>query len=101
MKRRYLFAVGVAVVLCILSGRAHGQARCTGGPSDSARAANIVLDTLRRLDTFPSRVFRFSRDSSGFRIVTEPADGRTADGMAIVRLDGRCKVTSIVQTDSA
>src|SRR5216684_2522890 len=99
---RGLLAAGLPVAVAIACGHAQGQARCDGGGSDSARAARVALDTLARIQPFPSQVYRFSRDSSGFRIVTLPApDHLMTDGMAIIRLNAQCQVTSLVQTDSA
>jgi hypothetical protein len=71
-------------------------------PCDSARAARIVIDSLTRIDPFRSTVFRFGRDSLGVRIVTIPASPSTVrDGMAVVRVNRRCRITSLVQRDSA
>jgi len=83
--------------------RADGQtARET--PCDSSRAARVALDSLSRLDSFPSAVFRFERDSAGTRIVTGPdrrAGATVVDGMAVVRVTPTCRIASLVQTDSA
>jgi len=71
-------------------------------PCDSARAATIVIDSLTRIDPFRSTVFRFERDSLGVRIVTIPDSPSTVrDGMAVVRVNRRCRITSLVQRDSA
>jgi hypothetical protein len=47
-------------------------------------------------------VHRVERDSVGgaIRIVTWPATTGVLDGMAIVRVDRGCRITSLVQTDS-
>lgn len=71
---------------------------------DSSRAARVALDSLGRLDSFPSAVLRFERDGAGTRIVTwpDPRPGaRVVDGMAIVRVSPSCRIISLVQTDSA
>lgn len=95
-------ALAMSVASCdgTSPGAARPMARET--PCDSARAARVALDSLARLDSFPSAVFRFERDSAGIRIVTWP--GRQAgvrDGMAVVRVTPRCRIASLVQTDSA
>jgi len=103
-------AAGVCLVLALIACSGirgsrvadSGGGACTGGPEDSSKAAHVVLDTLQKLDGFPSAIYRFAKDSSGFRLVTSPAPGQVIiDGMAIVRLDPRCQIVSIVQTDSA
>ena len=69
---------------------------------DSARAANVAIDSLSRLDPFKSEVYRYEPESAGVRIVTWPArDQEVIDGMAIIRLDQACRILSLVQTDSA
>jgi len=74
---------------------------CGTQPGDSARVVQRVLDSLARGAPFRSKVYRYQLDSLGIRIVTMPADARFVDGMAIVRIDPRCRIVSIVQTDSA
>ena len=75
---------------------------CRGGADDSALAAFAALDTTNRSDPFSSVILRYSRDSTGFRIVTMPAPGsHVVDGMAIIRLSPACRVISVVKTDSA
>ena len=99
--------LGAALIVAAACTKADNHARqmegrCGAGSSDSARAANLALDTVRKLSPFSSQVFRFSRDSAGFRIVTIPAPGQhVTDGMAIVRLTLECRIASLVQTDSA
>jgi hypothetical protein len=68
---------------------------------DSARAAAVALDSVRRLDPFPSKIARMAVDSLGFRAVTEPANSNVLDGYAIVRIDFGCRIISLAQTDSA
>jgi hypothetical protein len=46
--------------------------RTTAVACDSARAARIVLDSLARLDPFPSAVYGLTRDTLGMRFVTKP-----------------------------
>jgi len=73
-------------------------------PCDSSQAARLALDSLARLDSFPSAVVRFERDSTGVRIVTGPdrqAGATVVDGMAVVRVTPTCRIASLVQTDSA
>ena len=77
-------------------------ARCNGGPGDSALAVSVALDTVAKLMRFPSQVAHFGHDSTGFRIVTMPAQGPAVlDGMATVRLALSCQVQSVVESDSA
>lgn len=105
-----------ALVLLLLSGvgacadrpRDRGgvpvRVRCAGGVADSADAVALALDTLARLDRYRSAVVRFARDSAGYRLVTVPAPEPTMivfDGMAIVHVSRECRVTRVVQTDSA
>jgi hypothetical protein len=68
---------------------------------DSASAASVVIDSLGRIDPFRSKVLRFERDSAGLRIVTIPDTPTIVDGMAVARVGARCRITSLVQTDSA
>ena len=69
---------------------------------DSARAATIVLDSVKRLTAFPSIVYRFEQDSGGTRIVTYPAPGQLIlDGAGVARIDAACRITSLAFTDSA
>ena|SRR2546425_236802 len=69
---------------------------------DSTSAVSVAFDSLAKVDPFRSKVFRFERDSQGVRIVTIPdTASRMLDGMAIIRIGERCRVTSLVQTDSA
>jgi hypothetical protein len=71
-------------------------------PCDSARAARLALDTLARLDKFPSAVYRYEPQADGVRIVTWPAESlHILDGMAIVRVSRTCRILTLVQTDSA
>jgi len=88
------------------AGRAgHGDGdtlRATASSCDSAHAARAALDSLARLDPFRSEVYRYEADSAGVRIATWPAPGAAVtDGMAVVRVDRACRITSLVQTDSA
>ena len=100
-------AVGGAVALALAAACAcaNNQGRlpaCRGGADDSTLAAFVALDTLNRSDPFTSVILRYSRDSTGFRIVTMPAPGsRVIDGMAIIRLTPACRIISVVKTDSA
>ena len=76
-----------------------GRAAC-----DSISAVRVALDSLAHLDPFRSAVLRFARDSQGIRIVTMPdqqSSGLVVDGMAVVHVNDRCLITSLVQTDSA
>jgi len=69
---------------------------------DSVRAARVALDSLARLDRFKSAIYRYEPDSAGVRIVTWPAPNQPIlDGMAVIRLDRTCRITNLVQTDSA
>jgi len=96
-------AVGLAIAAACARADNHGRlAACKGGADDSALAAFVALDTLNRSDPFNSVILRYSRDSTGFRIVTMPAPGRhILDGMAIIRLTPECRIISVVKTDSA
>jgi hypothetical protein len=67
-----------------------------------------VLDSLARLDPFPSAVYRLTQDMLGMRFVTWPdhawaeaAQIQILDGMAIVHVNATCRIVSLVQTDSA
>jgi hypothetical protein len=69
---------------------------------DSANAARVAIDSLSRVERFRSRVFRFQADSQGMRIVTIPDTTSTVtDGMAVIHVNRRCRITSLVQADSA
>ena len=71
-------------------------------PCDSAQAARVALDSLEPLDAFTSAIARYELGSAGIRIVTRPAPGQAIlDGAAIIHLDPACRITSLVQTDSA
>jgi len=107
MRRVPLFSL---VLLLLVAGafwiRAGRRPRPTGSwavpTCDSASAARVAIDSLSSIDPFRSRVFRFGADSQGMRIVTIPDTmSRMRDGMAVVRVDDRCRITSLVQTDSA
>ena len=75
---------------------------CGRGPGDSLAAAKVALDTVNAGSRFKSVVLRYTRDSTGFRIVTMPAPtSRVTDGMAIVRLGPACQILSVTLTDSA
>ena len=79
-------------------GLEHGQV------CDSARATRVALDSLARLNPFRSAILRFDRDTAGDRVVTspvQPLEGRIVDGMAVVRVGRDCRITNVVQTDSA
>ena len=73
-------------------------------PCDSARAARVALDSVKKVYDLPSAIYRFDWNYSGdgIRIVTaiRPTRG-VRDGMAIVRLDERCRIRSLIQRDSA
>ena len=87
----------------IRAGRA--RAPSTRGPApscDSTSAARVAIDSLGQLDRFRSKVLRFERDADSVRIVTMPGGQiPVLDGMAVVRINARCRITSLVQTDSA
>ena len=69
---------------------------------DSASAAKVAIDSLAKIDPFPSAVLRFAPGSVGVRIVTMPdAQAHVVDGMAVIHVNRRCRITSLVQTDSA
>ena len=71
---------------------------------DSTRAVNIAIDSLITVDHFKSKVYRFEHDSAGTQVVTIPNMPNTSsivDGMAVIRIDGSCRITSLVRTDSA
>jgi len=72
-------------------------------PCDSARAAQVALDSVNKVYDFPSAIDRFEWNHSGdeIRIVTAPHAPGVRDGMTIVRLDERCRIRSLVQRDSA
>jgi hypothetical protein len=71
-------------------------------PCDSARAAQVALDSVNKLNDFRSAIYRFERNSrDGIRVVTGPYENVVRDGMAIVRLDARCRIRGLVQRDSA
>ena len=87
---------------CTASYKAPARKGSLATGCDSARAATIVLDSLRLLMPFPSIVYRFERDSTGTRIVTYPAPGQLIlDGAGVARIDAACRITSLVLTDSA
>ena len=87
---------------CKASERAVAQRGSMATGCDSARAATIVLDSVKRLTAFPSIVYRFGQDSGGTRIVTYPAPGQVIlDGAGVARLDAACRITSLTFTDSA
>jgi hypothetical protein len=101
----YVFPLAIQLALgaCSSAGSARGQAAllCSGLSTDSARAAQVSLDTVNRVSNFPSVVLRYSRDSAGFRIVTMPDSGRhVLDGMAVVQLTPQCAVVSLILTQS-
>ena len=107
MRRIPLFSL---VLLLLLAGafwiRTGRRPRPSGNwavpTCDSTNAARVAIDSLSRIDPFRSRVFRFESDSQGMRIVTIPDTmSRMPDGMAVIHVDGRCRITSLVQTDSA
>jgi hypothetical protein len=102
--RRAATALAIAASACDTPSPRSGQPLARETPCDSSRAARVALDSLARLDPFPSAVLRFARDSAGTRIVTWPdrrAGATVVDGMAIVRVTPSCRIASIVQTDSA
>jgi hypothetical protein len=87
---------------CTASEKAASQQGSVATGCDSARAATIVLDSVKRVTAFPSIVYRFEPDSGGTRIVTYPAPGqRILDGAGVARLDAACRITSLAFTDSA
>jgi hypothetical protein len=91
-----------AVVISGACAKQDPQRQCGGLVNDSTAAAELVLDSLSKLLPFPSAVYRYSRDATGFRIVTVPAPGtHVTDGRAIVQLTGQCRISSLVLTDSA
>jgi hypothetical protein len=107
MRRVPLFTL---VLLLLFAGgfwiRAGRGARASGNwalpTCDSASAAKVAIDSLTKIDPFRSRVLRFERDSLGVRIVTMPDSGsRVLDGMAVIHVNRGCRITSLVQTDSA
>jgi hypothetical protein len=107
---RILRIVSVALVAgaaCSPSERRDSGAERAGGlvqamPCDSARATRVVIDSLDRAFPFRSAIFRYGADSAGIRVVTIPAPGaKVLDGMAIVRLDGACRITRVEPRDSA
>lgn len=93
-------ALGLVLVGCTQPGA--DAVTCGGNGQDSTRAVRIALDTLGKVERFQSVVLRYSRDSTGVRVVTMPApSAKVLDGMGIVRVGPSCKVLSVVQTDSA
>jgi hypothetical protein len=69
---------------------------------DSVRAVNLVIDSVATGYSFPSQVLRFARERHRVRIVTMPASqSRVTDGMTVAYVDDQCRITSLVQTDSA
>lgn len=79
-----------------------GANLCGTGRADSASAAIAALDTANKALGFGSQVYRFARDTLGYTIVTIPIPTTHArDPMAVIKLDKRCRVTSLVLTDSA
>lgn len=94
--------IGVAVAACSASDKPASRRNSGGAGCDSAKAAQVALDSLRRLHSFASVLDRFERDSDAVRIVTYPAPGQPIlDGAAIIRINPACRITSFVQTDSA
>jgi hypothetical protein len=87
----------------IRAGRARTPSVTSAAPScDSTTAARIAIDSLAQIDPFRSKVLRFARNSGSVRIVTMP-DGQVPvlDGMAVVWINARCRIISLMQTDSA
>jgi hypothetical protein len=79
-----------------------GANLCTTGRLDSADAVVAALDTVNKVLGFASQVYRFGRDTMGYTIVTIPIPTTHArDPMAVIKLDKKCRVTSLVLTDSA
>ena len=85
------------------AGRGHAPIDQSPAPGcDSASAAKVVIDSLSNVDPFRSQILRFAREAHRVRIVTMPdSSSRITDGMAIIYVDDRCHITSLVQTDSA
>ena len=68
---------------------------------DSARAVNMAIDSLSEIDHFKSKVYRFENDSIGTQVVMVPNTSLIVDGMAVIRIDRGCRITSLVRRDSA
>ena len=105
MRNVPLFRFMLVVLLAGACTRKQERASPGGAACDSISAVRVALDSLAHLDQFRSAVLRFARDSQGMRIVTMPdqqSSGRVVvDGMAVVHVNDRCLITSLVQTDSA
>jgi hypothetical protein len=82
-------------------GRPSG-ARTDSIPCDSVRAVNLVIDSVANARYFKSQVLRFAHEGGRIRVVTKPVSSlSTLDGMTVAYLDERCRITSLVLTDSA
>ena len=78
------------------------SSHCVTGKTDSAAAVVVALDTLKKRLGFDSKVHRFTREPHGYTIVTIPdPNSHALDPMGVVKVDERCRVTSLVLTDSA
>ena len=85
------------------AGRGHRPAGETvAPPCDSTRAVNLVIDSVANRYYFKSQVLRFAREPNRVRIVTMPVSSMgIRDGMTITYVDDQCRITHLVQTDSA
>jgi hypothetical protein len=79
--------------------RPHPRGNLAVRTCDSTSATQVAIDSLSKIDGFRSRVFRFQADSQNMRIVTSPDSTSTVrDGMAVIHVNVRCRITSLVQT---
>jgi len=63
---------------------------------------NLIIDSVANARYFPSQVLRFAHEPHRIRVVTMPVKSlNIVDGMTVAYLDDRCRITSLVQTDSA
>ena len=69
-------------------------------PCDSTRAARLVLDSVERAYGFQATVLRFERRGARVRIVTQPANGRVLDGMAVAEVTATCRIARLTPVDS-
>jgi hypothetical protein len=103
MRRLVLSSLMLASAVWVGAGR-QLQARDTWAAPrcDSTNAVKVAIDSLAKIDPFRSKVFRYEHNARDIRIVTMPdTSPRITDGMAIIHVNSRCRITSLVQTDSA
>ena len=72
---------------------------CASQGTDSARAVCIALRAASRQGQ-AAKVLEMRREEGGYCIVTIPADPRTLDGMAVVRVGADGRIRGMALSDS-